>query len=241
MSNDPQQLNAQYAEQKSLSFIESLGEARMFKSKQQISSEGARSITDHVFVSMMSLYAMSQDYNHAPVAADYAKRTISRGGFNQASPSGTDLYQTLFTLKKPGEFLTNEKDKLLLNKVKLNDTKIKQFLKKIETGSINQGEAQAFLFKLERDLMITDPKLRAARRLTANWTNISTEQRTLVASQLNRYYRVDARRSDMYPLFSKFAKTSGVAGGKIGKIGKRVARGAAAFAAGYAAGKFTEL
>ena len=48
-----------------LSFIQSLGEARMFKSRNQLEKEGARSLTDHLFVSLLALYAMSNDYKYA--------------------------------------------------------------------------------------------------------------------------------------------------------------------------------
>lgn len=227
----------------SLSFMQTLGEARMYKSKHEISREGARSITDHIFVSMMSIYAMSQDYNYAPVAKEYSKRTTSRGNFKNPSPSGTDLYQTLYTVNNSGSLLTSEKDKLLMAKVRIQDSKIKQFLKRIESGNVTKGEAQTFFFKLEKDLAITDPKLRAARRLTQNWGDLTTAQRTLVATQINKYYRVDARRSDMYPIFTKFAKDGGLlaSSGKTKKIAKRIARGAAAMAVGYAAGRATEL
>jgi hypothetical protein len=228
---------------KGLTFMQGLGEARMFKTREQIKSEGARSITDHLFVSLLSLYAMSNDYNYAPVAKEYAKRTAQLGGFNRPSPSGTDLYQTVYTLGKPEGLLGSEKDAMLLGKVKLDQTRIKQFLKKIEIGNVTPGEAQAFFFKLERDLAIQDPKLRAARRLTQNWNSLTSAQQQLVATQIGKYYRIDARRSDLHPLFSSFAKDNGlvVSDSKLKKVAKRAARGAAAFAIGYAAGKATEL
>jgi hypothetical protein len=228
---------------KSLSFMQSLGEARMYKSRAQIKSEGLRSITDHAFVSMLSLYAMSQDYDSAVMAKNYAKATIARGSFSAASPGGTDLYQTLFTLNKPMGLVDSAKDKILLNKLTVDNAKIKGFLRKIVNGNMSHGEAQSFFFRLESQLGIQDPKLRAARRLTQNWGKLTTAQRTLVATQLDRYYKTAAYRSDMRPLFMKFAKNNGliVGQGKVKKIAKRVARGAAAFAAGYAAGKMTEL
>ena len=224
-----------------LSFIQSLGEARMFKTKQQIKGEGARSLTDHLFVSMLSLYSMSTDYKTAPQVAAYARRTNMYGGFNRPSPSGTDVYQTLFTLSKPTGLADSPADKLLLAKVNLDQRKIKQFMKMLETGKVNPGQASAFLYKLEKQLAITDPKLRAARRLIGDWTTASTQQRQLAATQLNKYYRLSARRSDINPLFSQFSKDSGLIVGdsKLKKIGKVVARGAAAFAVGYAAGKAT--
>jgi hypothetical protein len=236
----------QYSEEnngKELSFMQSLGEARMYKSRSQISSEGARSITNHAFVSMLSLYTMSQDYDAAPTASKYAKATISRGSFSQPSPGGTDLYQTLFTLSKPEGMFKNEKDALLMNKVNFNPTKTKAFLRRMQTGQVTQGEAQTFFFRLEKDLAITDPKLKAARRLAQNWGGLTTAQRTLVGSQLDRHYRANALRSDMYPLFKRFAKNNALIAGSgiTKKIAKRIARGAAAFAVGYAAGKATEL
>ena len=230
-------------ENNGLTFMQSLGEARMYKSRPQINKAGARSITDHAFVSLLSLYAMSQDYNSAPTAKKYAKATASKGGFNQPSPGGTDLYQTLFTMNKPKGLFSQEKDSMLMDKVKFDQARTRAFLRKIETGNLQPGEAQSFFYKLEKDLAIQDPKLRAARRLTQNWPNLTTQQQTLVASQFDRYFRANALRSDMYPLFKQFAKGNNLIAGpsKTSRIAKRIARGAAAFAAGYTAGKMTEL
>ena len=226
-------------EPSNLSFIESLGEARMYKTRQQISKEGARSITDHAFMSMMSLYAMSNDYEYAPVAKEYAKRTLSRGNFGNPSPSGTDLYQTLFTLKKPSGLLGGEKDNLLMSKVRVNDARIKQFMQGIQNGNLTSGQAQAFFFKLEKDLAIQDPKLRATRRLVQDWSSLTTAQRQLVGTQMTKYFRQQGKRSDLAPLMNSFISKNKLAvpSGKLGKIAKRVVRGAGAFAAGYAAGK----
>ena len=88
-------------ESNGLDFIQSLGEARMFKTRQQLASAGARALTDHLFVGLLSLYAMSNDYKYAPVAKQYARRTGMYGGFSRPSPSGTDVYKTIHTILKP--------------------------------------------------------------------------------------------------------------------------------------------
>lgn len=251
MSNDKKYTLQQYAAMQgghemeenktNLSFIESLGEAKMYRTRSQIQQDGARGITDHLFVSLLSLYAMSNDYNYAPVAKEYALRTISKGNFATPSPSGTDLYQTIHTLQKPSGLLSGSKDDMLLNKVRIDDRKIKQFMQGIKTGNITKGQAQQFFFKLERDLAIQDPKLRAARRLAQDWTSLTSAQQQLVGTQLTKYFRTSGRRSDIAPLFNKFAISNklNVGSSKIAKIGKRIARGAGAFAVGYAAGKAT--
>lgn len=242
MSDD---LKAQYSSgnESGLQFIQGLGEARMFTTRSQIKKQGARVVADHLFVSLLSLYAMSNDFKYAPVATEYAKRTMANGGFNQAHPGGTDLYQTLYTIKKPGGILDGDADKMLLDKINMNDLKIKKFLRDVQSGKVNAGEAQSFFYRLERDLAIQDPKLKAARRLTQNWTTLSTQQQQLVVTQLSRYFKMNARRSDLHGVFNNFAKDSGleVDQSKMKQIGKRVARGAAAFAAGYALGKSLEL
>jgi len=231
----------------SMEFIESLGEARMFKTREQIAREGSRSVTDHLFVSLLSLYAMSNDYRYAPVASEYARRTISRGSFNSPSPGGTDLYQTIFSLQRPGEMFSGEADEMLMGKVRVDANRIKRFIRGIERGNVSSQEASAFLFKLERDLKIQDPKLRAARRLTQDWDSISSTQQKLVVNQLMQHYRLNGRRSDIMPLFSTFARDNNLVMNDEEKqsVFKKVAKGAAvaagAFAVGYAAGKATEF
>ena len=116
-------------ESNGLEFIQSLGEARMFKTKQQLASAGARALTDHLFVGLLSLYAMSNDYKYAPMAKQYARRTGMYGGFGRPSPSGTDIYQTIHTILKPEGLADSEADKLLFAKVNLSQPKIRQFLK----------------------------------------------------------------------------------------------------------------
>ena len=103
--------------------------------------------------------------------------------------------------------------------------------------------AQQFFFKLEKDLKIQDPKLRAARRLTQDWTKLSTQQQQLVTTQLMRYFRMSARRSDLMPLYAKFAKDKGleISDKKKSGIGTMLAKGVGAAALGYAAGRSLEL
>ena len=58
-------------------------------------------------------------------------------------------------------------------------------------------------YKLEKDLAIQDPKLRATRRLVQNWNDCSTQQQQLAATQIDRYFRQNGMRSDISPLFGQ--------------------------------------
>lgn len=226
-----------------LEFMQSLGEARMFKTRDQIAREGARGLTDHLFVSLLSLFAMSNDYKYAPVASAYAQRTSQMGNYNRPSPSGTDLYQTIYSLQRPNEMFKGERDSMLMGKVNVDTNKIRRFVNGIKTGNVSSQQASQFFFKLERDLKIQDPKLRAARRLIQDWPTLTTQQQQLATTQLMKHFRLNGRRSDIMPLVGSFAKDNNlvISDKKKRTIAGTVAKGAAAFAAGYIAGKATEL
>ena len=73
-----------------LEFMQTLGEARMFRSKEQLKREGARNTSDHLFASLLSLYAMPQDYKYAP--SKRVRKTYNEfRKLNNASPYGSDL------------------------------------------------------------------------------------------------------------------------------------------------------
>ncbi len=228
---------------KDLNFIQSLGEARMFKTRNQIQSEGVEQLSNHLFANLLSLFVLSQDYNYGPVAKAYAQKTTQMGGFGRPSPSGTDLFQTIHSLKNPSYFAGDARDAMLLNKININDTQIKRFLNKIKSGKVSSHDAAPFFMKLERDLKISDPKLRATRRLAQDWTKLSTAQRQLAGDHLFKYYRTNAWKSDMMPLYSKFAKDNNLAltQSKKATIAKSVARKVGSFAAGYIIGKNLEV
>ena len=220
-------------------FIQSLGEARMFKTREQISREGLRAVTDHLFIGLLSLYAMSNDYNYAPVASGYAQQTLRQGNFNNPSPSGTDLYQTIYTLKRADTLFTNSKDLLLASKLNLEEPKIKQFLRQLQSGNVNSQAAGQFFFRLERTLQIQDPKLRAARRLIQDWPTLTTQQQQLAVTQVVKHFRIHGNRSDLMPLVVRFAKDGNflLSSGKLSSIAKKTAEYAAYGAAGYALGR----
>ena len=74
------------------------------------------------------VYNEISDYKYAPVAKEYARRTMAFGGFNRPSPSGSDLYQTLFTLKRGDALFGKERDAMLMDKVRIpRNLKLKDF------------------------------------------------------------------------------------------------------------------
>ena len=138
----------------------------MFKTRNQISNEGARSISDHIFVSILSLYIMSTDYQFNPVAVKYAARTNMYGAYNRPSPSGTDLYQALYSVQRPELFKGQAKDDLLMDKIRVEPQKIKKLLDQIKHNRVNSSTVSSELYRLERNLKNPRPKTTCGKKIS---------------------------------------------------------------------------
>ena len=108
-------------------FIGDIMESRMFRSKSKVTSADARDMADFAMMNMLALYILSYEYDFAPVAQDYAKRTMMYGNFNNFRAGGTDLNIAL-TAVKNGMADAGYKNKLQSSKLEFNDVKIKAFL-----------------------------------------------------------------------------------------------------------------
>ena len=101
------------------------------------------------------------------LAKEYARRTMAFGGFNRPSPSGSDLYQTLYTLKRGDSMFGKERDAMLMDKVRIPEPQIKRFPNQVKNGQVNQSQMQQFLFKLERDPQNTRSKIKSNKKISA--------------------------------------------------------------------------
>ena len=118
---------------KQYQFIGDLMESKMFRSKSRVEGSNARDMADFAMMNMLALYILSNEYDFAPVAQDYARRTMAYGNFNTYRAGGTDLNIAL-TAVKNGMANAGDKNQLQNAKLDFNDTKIKAFLNTIKAG-----------------------------------------------------------------------------------------------------------
>lgn len=227
-----------------LSLINDLNESKLFRTRQQAETTDARDMIDFAFINMLTLQLLYSDYATAPIAKDYAAKTIQYQGFGNYQQAGSDLYIALNSIlnKNLGGGSHAE---LQLNKINVPVSKIKDYLIKLSTGQSVQGTA-SFLYNLEKGLDIQDSNYKDLRRLIASWNNIDNMQKKIVVTRLLQFYRTKAIRSELYNILSSYAKEKNLElknvrnAEKPSKLAKVAAVGAVAiggFAAGRALGK----
>lgn len=236
-----------------LQLVSDLTESKMFRTRQQIEAADVREVLDFAFLSMLTLYIMYSNYDAAPEAKHYAARTIQYRNFDAFRQSATDLYIALNAIKRKN-FNSFDKTSIQLNKLSFPDVKIKEFLTQMSNGQTILN-ATAFFLQLEKGLDIQDSNYRSVRRLASDWNRLSRAQKSLVATRLMHFYRTHAVRSEIYGIFSNYAKNNNLIISptynpeRTGKTGRSVAKAVAAgtlatgalavgaFAAGRAFGK----
>ena len=192
-----------------LDFIgKEINESRMFRSKNRIEGTSNRDMADLTFMNMLALYILYNEYDFAPTAKGYAKKTMMTGNFNNFRIGGTDLYMTLNSLKN-GTSTAREKDEIQQSRINLPEVKIKNFLNQMRMGRPITG-VQSFFLNLERGLDIQNSNYRSIRRLAQDWPRLNGMQKQLVITRMLQFYRTKALRSELYSFIRDMARSQGL-------------------------------
>lgn len=192
---------------------EHCNESKMFRNNF-ISQMTLRDVADSVFLNMLTLYLLSQEFETAPFAQEYAHKTSMFGNFSVARVGGTDLYQGLHILLNPSSRTSqllhaSEQNALLTVKLKTNSKMVKDFLRGIAGNSLDSTTAIRLMYRLEGQMHIDISNYKSLRRLITDWHNLSTEQRKLCVTRLLQYYRVRGRRSELFPALETVVQNKG--------------------------------
>ena len=195
--------------QSQYSFISSLNESRMFRSRNRVEGTNARDMADLAFMNMITMYILYNEYDFAVAAKSYAQRTMKYGGQFKYMQGGTDLHVALAALKN-GMTDAGEKNELQLSRFNLPEQQIKQFLNFMRQGRKILAP-ETFFLKLERGLDIQNSNYRSVRRLAQNWPRLNSMQKQLVMTRLLQFYRTKALRSEMYSYVRDISRSQGLA------------------------------
>lgn len=190
-------------------------ESRQYRNIAGIKSMNLRNIADFAFLDMLNLYILNNEYETAPIAARYADKTMGFRNFSKARLSGTDLYVSMNILSDPTSLFSSkigqnpEADALLRSKLKINLPTVKRYLDLLADGKITGPDAGTLLLRMEKQLNITDSKLKSLRRLTQDWQGLTSMQRSLVVSKMLQYYKKFAKRSELMVFLEDMGKSKG--------------------------------
>lgn len=194
-----------------LEFVNDLNESSQYRTRFSLKTKNAREIADHCFMDLISLWILYNEYEYAPVAIEYARKTSIYGNFNLYRQSGTDLYITSHILATENADLieNNEADKVFFEKINVSGLRLFQFIKKISKNNLRVSYARQFLQKIERKLYIENSNYRSIRRMAQNWGYLTEKQKSLVITKILQFYRTNARRSELYDIMLDLSKEKG--------------------------------
>ena len=142
-----------------------------------------RNVSDFAFLDLISLFILQNEYETAPVSKNYADKTIGYRNFLRPRLAGTDLYTSLNILSNPDSVFSKkihqnpEADTLLRAKLKVHTPTVKRYLDLLADGNLRSEDASVLLLRLEKQLNITDSKLKSIRRLAQEWSSINDMQK----------------------------------------------------------------
>ena len=192
-----------------LQFINTLCESKMFRTKQVASNINVNDAAELAFVYFMLLNVWNKDYDFAPLAKEYAERTVMFSNFDNFRTSATDLYISLNRLIGKDQSYDDEKDKIAIDRIHIKQLDVKRYLAHIANNVSSPQFENTMLMKFQRDLNIQDSMLRSIRRLVADWDNTTQSQRALVVTRLTQYVKLRAIKSDAYSPLLAYQKHKG--------------------------------
>lgn len=190
-------------------------ESRQYRNLPSVKNLTLRNVVDFAFLDMLSLYILYNEYETAPIALRYADKTIGYRNFSKARLSGTDLYVSMNIISDPTSVFSTkiaqnvEADNILRSRLALNLPTVKRYLDLMADNKLASNDVNTLLLRLEKQLDITDSKLRSLRRLVQEWPALTTMQKSLVTTRMLQYYKKFAKRSELSVFIEDLGKTKG--------------------------------
>lgn len=178
-----------------------------FRTMRGLMNYDVKTMSEFLYFEIVRLIILYKIYDTAPYASDYAKRTVIRPFSVPFSMVDTDLKAILVYFNNiDGYRKLNKKESLFLSRLDVDVKNIMNFVKKIQHGMYVGGIEQNFLMKLERNLHLDSPKLRAMSILARRWDRLSSSDMLLLIDKMDNYGSLYLRHSELTRKIHKLKK-----------------------------------
>lgn len=209
-----------------------LTEARMFRNERILKGKTAEELSETLYVCILILQIMR--YEDPAWAAEYARRTVQYGNFNGMRMSATDTYNLVSILENQERYSDHFQPNLRINVPSLQ---FKRYLRDIMQERDNLAFDRQFFLVLERQLKITTPWLRSARRIVSQWPRSLNKEKKMAATRITLHLRSGYVLMDLFKPFTNMVKEKGMFADEVEQAKKGVplaAKVGAAAVGGYA-------
>ena len=190
-----------------MEFLQTLSEARLFGgSRTGLSRYNAKEIADLLFLHLIALQILKNDFYGLPKAQDYVRNSGNLVTWDDWSSARNEIYvmlHVLFGKRAEKARLTlkdQEESQEFLKHININWPYLRKFLRLVLSGQSDEAFERRFLLDLEHDLKINNSYYRSLRRLASTWNQQSESNKRLVMTRLLQILRTKARRSELLPV-----------------------------------------
>lgn len=194
------------ADESKFQLINTLTESTLFRNKKVASELNVDDAANLIFVYFMALNIFNKDYDFAPLASEYAHRTVVYNNFNSFRTNATDLYIAINRLLGKDQEYTSPSDEVAIERIRLSNMDVKRFLKHIDANNVDKATESALMLRFQKQLNIQDNLLVSLRRLSTDWENLNQNQRSLVVTRLMQYLRQKTPRGELTRPMKEFQK-----------------------------------
>ena len=212
-----------------LNLLNQLTESRAFRTRQDIGQHTASQVGELVYTYILSLLVMYYEYKYKKMSQQYSSRTLSYNNFDFFRTNGTDLYLLTHSLFGTGsivQFADEVASKKYIERLSKNSFTLKQILVELKNDSLK--DVPRFLIRLEKELSISNSKLKKSRRLISDYRKLKQKEKYNVIIHLQQSLRNRAPRSELYSILQDMIKERQLADKYRSQqnLPKRVATGA---------------
>lgn len=178
-----------------------------FRTERALYNNTTKHMVNMLFFEILRLTFMYKVYDLAAHASDYSKRTVIRPMNVKFSMRDTDLKAMLkyFNDIESNKNLSKN-DKIYLNRISIDNQRIFMYLRRMMTTRSLDNQDRILLQKLQKDMKVDDPKLRAMLTLVVKWESLTGEEMRLLVDRIKNYGLLHLRNSEMSKAMNKFSK-----------------------------------
>lgn len=166
-----------------------LCEALLYRSTRSFGTLSGRNIADLLFLHTMLIYVLAQEEVTQQYARDYAYHTIQYGTYSLFRTHATDIYLLAYTVLVDYSTQVKLKDHIdsrsFLDSLNFNRRHHVDFLRRISTGDDTPGVAVSYLYRLEAQLRLNNPRFKTLRRMAITWHTMDVKEKTRFYKTLN--------------------------------------------------------
>lgn len=210
---------------------EEITEARYIRSAVDTIGRDMTDIGESFFEQLLMLQQLR--FENPKFAQKYAADTLKFMNFSSVKPGGTDLHNLAAIISNPAKYpgVTSG------GSVSFDELAFKRYLRDIAAGRNNNAMDRAFLMRQQKNLGIDSAFLKAARRLSGDYSRTSKSERGVLSARMVNSQRVDGKfRSDISRNYMNTADKNKLIPDEKKGIPKWV-KVAGAAAGGYVAGR----